>query len=390
MSVLSSRPALRWALPAGVVAVAIASVGGGTVLAANAKPTLPNRTAAQLLVDLQTAKVDGLSGTVVAKADLGLPALPQMGGGSADLTSLVTGAHTLRVWYAGDTKARVALLDTLGESDVIRNGKDVWTWASQGNKASHYTIPANLDREDAKKRLPANVPKTPQDAADQALKLIDPTTTVTTDGAASVAGRDAYELKLAPKDASSKVQSIQLAVDSETKIPLRVRVFAKGTQDPAIEIGFTQLSVAKPGDSNFRFNPPPGVKVTEEKAPGMTAGAPDKATTPDKTTPDKAAPGKAAPGKGTPDKTGKGMGLPGGAKVVGTGWTSVAVIPTGGKGLPQSAGQLTGVLNSLPRVSGSWGSGRLLSSKLFSVLLTDDGRIVAGAVTPEKLYAAAK
>ena len=47
-------------------------------------PALPPRTAAQLLVDVQTARLDGLSGTVVQRADLGLPALPLAGlaGGS--------------------------------------------------------------------------------------------------------------------------------------------------------------------------------------------------------------------------------------------------------------------------------------------------------------------
>jgi len=42
----------------------------------------------------------------------------------------------------------------------------------------------------------------------------------------------------------------------------------------------------------------------------------------------------------------------------------------------------------LPKVSGTWGSGRLMAGTVFSVLLTDDGRVVAGAVTPEGLYAA--
>jgi hypothetical protein len=43
-------------------------------------------------------------------------------------------------------------------------------------------------------------------------------------------------------------------------------------------------------------------------------------------------------------------------------------------------------VNSLPKVSGSWGSGHLLSSALFSALVTDDGRVLAGAVAPAKLY----
>src|SRR5438552_16851187 len=76
MSVLTSRPVLRWALPAGLVAVVL---GGGalvTTMQASADVRLPPRGAAQLLVDLQTARLDGLSGTVVERADLGRPGLP--------------------------------------------------------------------------------------------------------------------------------------------------------------------------------------------------------------------------------------------------------------------------------------------------------------------------
>jgi hypothetical protein len=46
------------------------------------------------------------------------------------------------------------------------------------------------------------------------------------------------------------------------------------------------------------------------------------------------------------------------------------------------------VLRALPAVSGSWGSGHLLKGTLFSALLTDDGRLVIGAVAPDALYSA--
>ena len=46
-------------------------------------------------------------------------------------------------------------------------------------------------------------------------------------------------------------------------------------------------------------------------------------------------------------------------------------------------------LNALTPVSGPWGSGRLLDSKLLSILITNDGRVFAGAVDPSALYAAA-
>jgi hypothetical protein len=72
--------------------------------------------------------------------------------------------------------------------------------------------------------------------------------------------------------------------------------------------------------------------------------------------------------------------------VVGTGWTTVLVL-----GVPATElhGDATEVLALLPQVSGDWGSGRLLSTRLFSALLTDDGRLLAGAVSPERLYRAA-
>jgi hypothetical protein len=49
---------------------------------------------------------------------------------------------------------------------------------------------------------------------------------------------------------------------------------------------------------------------------------------------------------------------------------------------------MTRVLQALPTVSGAWGSGHLLRGTLFSALLTDDGRLVIGAVAPNALYAA--
>ena len=46
-------------------------------------------------------------------------------------------------------------------------------------------------------------------------------------------------------------------------------------------------------------------------------------------------------------------------------------------------------LDRLPTVSGSWGSGHVLTGKLFSLLLTDDGRVLVGAVSPDTLFRAA-
>src|SRR4051794_36614644 len=117
MTVFDRRPLLRWIVP--VVVALVLAVGGTAVgvITASARGGLPQRDAAHLLVDVQRARVDGFSGTVVQNADLGLPSLPDVGGsGSSDLTSMISGSHTLRLWYAGPQRVRMALLGSLGES----------------------------------------------------------------------------------------------------------------------------------------------------------------------------------------------------------------------------------------------------------------------------------
>ncbi|WP_051367977.1 LolA family protein [Hamadaea tsunoensis] len=384
---------LRWLVPAAAIVATTAGAAALTTAGADAAPRLPARTAAQLLVDLQTARVDGLSGMVAQRADLGLPSLPGLtgGGSSSDLSSLVAGTHTLRVWYSGPGSARVALLGTLGESDFITNGRDVWVWNSRDNTAVHSVRPEGT--APARKPDLTSVPKTPQEAADAALAAIDPTTVVTTAGPTKVAGRSAYELLLAPRDKASRIGQVTIAIDAERHVPLRVRVFARGAAEPAVEVAFTQVSFNRPGAEQFAFNPPPGAKVTDESAADLQKKA-----------------DSAAKDLTAKDQAGKAGGEP---VVLGDGWTSVlaAKLPAPTKddqAAPPKDGQpntirpntaapkgplgtanLLGLVGRLPAVSGSWGSGHLLTGALFSVLLTDDGRVFAGAVDPDRLYAAA-
>ena len=76
---------------------------------------------------------------MVEKAALGLPDLSQLTGSSPDQLgglSLLTGSHTIRVWYGGPSKQRVAMLDSLGESDLFRNGNTLWEWDSRSRVAT--------------------------------------------------------------------------------------------------------------------------------------------------------------------------------------------------------------------------------------------------------------
>ncbi|MBT8225879.1 MAG: hypothetical protein KJO75_10325 [Dactylosporangium sp.] len=381
MSMFARYPWLRWIVPAGIAAAVLGGGGIARAVVALAEPSLPERSAAQLLVDLQDFKVNGLSGTVVERADLGLPTLPSVaaGSGSTDLASLLTGSHTLRVWYSGPDKARIALLGTLGETDVIVNDGDLWIWDSRKGTATHGTVPSGQHSGTGLPPIsPSALPSTPQEVAKLALQAIDPTTVVSTAGTAKVAGRSAYELVLAPRDKASLVSQVRIAIDADEHVPLRTQVYAKGSDSPGFEVAFTSVSFSRPDDAQFQFNPPEGAKVEEQ--PPAVESAPDASSHRQDSTTAKA--------------------------VVGTGWTTVlvtrlpdslvAAVTTGAAPSGDRAGDageesqmLASVLSNVPKVSGSWGSGWLVRGKLFSILLVEDGRLLVGAVSGDQLMTVA-
>ncbi|MDQ1709003.1 MAG: hypothetical protein QOG49_388 [Frankiaceae bacterium] len=378
MTISTRSRTFRWFAPAGVAAAVAAAAFTSNVTSASGSPTLPDRTAAQLLAAVQNANPAGMSGTIVETAKLGLPSLPtgiDAGAGGANLTlqSLVSGSHTIRFWYAGETKQRVAMLGELSESDLVHNGTDLWTYTSTTRRVTHSTVQQPANVHDTAK---AAVGATPQTVAERALALIDPTTTVAVDGTARVAGRAAYELVVSPKDARSLVASIRIAIDSETNVPLRVQVFAKSSAKPAIEIGFTDVSFKVPDASVFTFVPPAGTTVTEESLGSTMLGRgldryPGRERRYVGTPPPEQLQSDASGAQGT-----EAPQAPSGTKVLGTGWTAVAVVPTA---------NLSGTGLLMDGVSAPVTGGRVITSVLVSVFLSDDGHAYIGAVPPADL-----
>ena len=374
MSIFDRRPGLRWAVPAGA---AVLLVGGAALapLAASADSGLEPRTAEELLVALAQPGTTTVSGTVVTTADLGLPDLPMGTAPSGGALALASGESTLRVWSDGPERQRLAMIERAAETTIVRNGAEVWVWSSADATADRYTLPAH---DDADTPPGVALPSTPQEAAAMALAAIDPTTEVTTSGVGTVAGRDVYELVLTPRDDATLVARVTLSMDAETNVPLRVRVHSTRITDPAFEVGFRSVDYAAPDASLFEFTPPPGATVTEHEAPGTTDG----------------------PAADEPRGD-----LPAGAQptTVGTGWSTVVIadlpadsladlaedgMRAGEESGAEAAGAALALIEALPTESGAGGSGKVLRGTLFSVILTDDGRIAVGAVSPEVLGAA--
>lgn len=378
----------RWILPAAAGIVVTTGVGYGA-LQAGASSGLEPKSADQILVGMHDAEVQPLAGTVVASADLGLPDLP----GAADspeLASLVSGSHTLRVWYGGAEQMRIAKLGGAGETSVIRNGSDAWIWSSTQRKAVHYPVPEHDKSAAHPKPTSSAMPATPQEAADEVLTRFGENSTITTTSNSTVAGRDAYELVLTPKQTNTLVKDVRLAVDGETMMPLRVQVYSTKLTNPAYEIGFTSLELSTVEDRMFAFTPPAGTAVEEAQKPDHdikdTTGAEDT----------KGAKGGDA--KRTPHADAKKP------TVVGQGWERVYVAQLPNGALQKAAAQdeqedsprrgphsrgsdvdVAGMLAALPQKSGPWGSGRVLDGTLFSVVLTDDDKVALGAVDSARL-----
>jgi outer membrane lipoprotein-sorting protein len=379
MRVKLSRRA-RWAVPGTAVAVTAAAVAALQIPAAQASPSLPARTPAQLLASISgDAKVPPMTGTVVETASLGLPQLPQTGNPSS-LASLLTGSHTVKVYYQDEDHFRLAIPQPESETDVVADGSRLWLWQSSSDSVTEFVPPADQGKvKHSEPKLP-QAPLTPQQAANQVLAAVGKTTLVSVQANVMVAGEPSYQLVLAPKDQRSLVGKVVIAVDGKYGVPLRVQLYAKGAGSPAFQVGYTALQWVAPAPANFSFTPPKGASVdvvhpSQEKA--------------------KPAGSQPAPGFGT----------------YGKGWLTVAALPekdlmqgfgtnsasssqqpdiasANGKGVGVSSQELlNALLGSAKPVSGAWGSGTLVTTSLVSILMTG-GEVYIGAVAPSVLYAA--
>jgi outer membrane lipoprotein-sorting protein len=373
----------RWAVPGVLAAATAAAIAVVQIPAAQASPDLPGRTPAQLLASISSdAKVPPMTGTVVEKTSLGLPQLPQTGSATS-LSSLLTGSHTMKVYYQVARHYRLAVPQPQAETDFIANGSTLYLWSSATDSVTKYTRPASGAGASA---TPAPVktgtPLTPQQAANQVIASVGKTTVVSVRSNVLVAGEPSYQLVLAPKDHRSLVGQVVIAIDGKYGVPLSVQVFAKGAASPAFQVGYTALSWVAPDPANFSFTPPKGASVksvslgTKKSASGTAAGQ-----------------GSAGVGK------------------YGSGWLSVVSFPqqdltqgiggstssaagskdlysSSNKGVGVSAqGVLNALLGSAKTVHGSWGSGTLVTTSLASMLITG-GQVYVGAVEPSVLYAA--
>jgi outer membrane lipoprotein-sorting protein len=403
-----SKISAKW-LPAVLVPSIVVVAAVAMPLQANAVVDLPDKTAAEVMLMVNTDENLAFSGVVEKISDMGLPAMQMSTGvtdsmkeqmtelapkgmedfvpGAADqglITSALealSGNHTARVFVGGSDKIRIQIQDRMSERNLVVNGNDVWGYDSMTSKVVHAVLPdatdakakAEVKAEEALAAFSAELAvdlSTPAKIADFFLSKIEPSTVVSVGEDVAVAGRSAYEIRLTPKATQTLVESVSVAVDSETGMPLQVVVRATGQESPAFKIGFTSIDFSQPDSALFNFQTPPGLTAEEIAVPSMT----DLEELSKMSEISDIAELKALEGQF--DKSAMPI-------VNGTGWDAIVEIP---------ATAVPAELTDSPvfgQLANAVAGGKLFSTALINAFIADDGRIFIGSVSLEALQAAA-
>lgn len=221
----------------------------------------PGVDAATLLARLRTSDRTAWSGYGEARGDLVLPDVEQL----EDLPELISGTTRLRAWWLGPQRYRVDAVDLVGETDVAVDGPTTWTWVSADRRAT-------FTRGDVDVRLPRGAdllaPALGARLARTEGVRVEPLP------ARRVAGVDAAGLRLLPGDpATTTVERVDLWVEPQSGLALRVELRARDVQGPALTSLLLDVALVAPDVARTTFRPPPQATVDVVEAPDLAAAA---------------------------------------------------------------------------------------------------------------------
>lgn len=361
-------------VPVALVAVLWAANDFRDRLDARAEPTLPQRSAAEVAEMAASPHPQPRSGFLEMRTNLGLGDFGTATGESGgSLVGLAAGTNDARLWENGDRR-RIALLQQLEETDWYRNGDVTNVWHSRRSRVTKVQIPRTPPDTSGLITLLAGggTLESPDGMAARFLALRGQSTKLVLHAPTYVADRPAYQLGLIPDLPTSLITEVTIGVDAATGLPLRVQVHTRsGTT--AIESKFTSIAFERPAESNLEFTPPPDATVTD----GATVSRERNVSGDSQQEHDRQRVLEDVQSVTGVDQTLLRLAT------VGDSWNEVVAV----SGL--SFWRMESLGRTAKPVAGPYGTGRLLQTPVFSLLILDNGRIVAGAVTPAGLEPAA-
>lgn len=362
---------------------------------------LPDLSPQQVMVLMQGADVTEFSGTIVKSSNLGLPTLEfssmmsedsiaqmeeKMPAEMADFVpsviesntltqaiELISGSHTIRVYVSGQDKLRAQILDPMSQRDLIVNGNEFWVYDAKMATALTGTVDIEADpakQAEAEQKVLDYAESialdlsSPEAIADYLVSMVDETSQIEVGKDHSVAGRSAYQLIISPDSPNSLVASAAVSVDSETGMPLKVEIFSTTQVEAAMTVGFESISFGSVDQGLFSFTPPAGTSVETFDADELMA---------------------TLDGYEKPEGYVSDYEVPAEPEVLGSDWDSVVHLAALPADIPQDLMATELFADMLTEVPG----GKIFSTPLVNVLLTDSGEVYMGAVTIDYLLSLA-
>ena len=397
----------RW-IPAAAVASLIAA--GTIVLPMQANAVdLPDLTPQQVML-LMDGEIQGFSGTIVKTSELGLPPIQLSSMMDEDMikemeeklpegfedfvptlieqnlvtqaVELIAGTHKIRV-YASAEGTRVQILDPMKQRDLIVNQDEFWFYDSRKATAITGTFDMQVDQADVDKAQADAEAKlaeyaaaiqldisNPEAVANYLMEKIGENTTVSVGKDHMVAGRTAYQLIAQPNADNSLIESVVISVDSETGMALDVKVYSVEQDAPAMHVGFESISFEIPDASIFSFTPPAGTTVETFEAPeDLEAELERLKTEGSNLTEEQKLAYKAELEAKYADQAKP--------ELMGQGWESVIYLSAIPSEIPMGLLENELFADLMTKVPG----GKVFSTPVLNVLITDSGEVYAGAVT---------
>jgi len=362
---------------------------------------LPDLSPQQVMVLMQGADVTEFSGTIVKSSNMGLPTLEfssmmsedsiaqieeKMPAEMADFVpaviesntltqaiELISGSHTIRVYVSGQDKLRAQILDPMSQRDLIVSGNEFWVYDAKMATALTGTIDIEADpakQVEAEQKVMDYADSialdlsSPEAIADYLVSMVDETSQIEVGKDHSVAGRSAYQLIISPDSPNSLVASAAVSVDSETGMPLKVEIFSTTQVEAAMTVGFESISFGSVDQGLFSFTPPAGTSVETFDADELMA---------------------TLDGYEKPEGYVSDYEVPAEPEVLGSDWDSVVHLAALPADIPQDLMATELFADMLTEVPG----GKVFSTPLVNVLLTDSGEVYMGAVTIDYLLSLA-
>ena len=214
-------------------------------------------TAASMLTAIQHSADASYTGYAEASGGLALPVTSQFN----SIADLFGGQTQLRVWWGGPTRWRVDTVTATGESDVHRDGYQLWTWDYQSQQATAQFVdtPPAVRLPQASDLEPAGLARRLLSEATAAQVRRLPVR--------RIAGRDVPGLRLRPADRRSTIDSVDVWADPRTGVALRVEAHSAG--QTVLSSQFLDFSPTAPTAQVIAFNPPGGISRVQPARPDL-------------------------------------------------------------------------------------------------------------------------